>query len=233
MARPSKYNQQRRERLFNALRTGCSRRTATISAGISEDTLARWMRHNADFADAKVEEDSGQAVELGPGENFVVIAIVFRVGGTAVDATEIAAVSDRNSEVGDLAAETVVKGHLGLPKLDASTEKTDSKGLKQNRPNPALESSASRKSTDFRRNRSFPIAGGVGVSTLTLSPRVLGTSPLRPWVGSPLGRGGRSYSDSVRSPGRRCNATTWSTQPAGGVRDCDKVLRTPSTSTQS
>jgi hypothetical protein len=52
-----------------------------------------------------------------------VIAIVFRVGGTAIDATEIAAVGDRDAEVGDLAAETVVKGHLGWPMLDAFAEK--------------------------------------------------------------------------------------------------------------
>ena len=167
----------------------------------------RFAAGNANFADAKVEEDSGQTVELGPGENFVVIAIVFRVGGTAVDATEIAAVSDRNSEVGDLAAETVVKGHFGWPKLDASAEKTDSQALKQNRPNPALESGASRKSTRFRRNRSFPSAGGASVSTRTLSPEIARDVAPAPWVGSPF-RSRRSELQrqcTLSGPQAQCN----------------------------
>lgn len=60
MARPTKYNAVRRERLLNALRLGCTRKTATLTAGISEDTFARWMRNNADFAEAiaRAEHDA-------------------------------------------------------------------------------------------------------------------------------------------------------------------------------
>src|SRR5215472_7102038 len=71
----------------------------------------RFTAGDADFANPKAEEDFGEAVEFRPGEDFVVVAIVFRVGGAAVDAAKITAIRDRNAQVGDLAAETVVKGH--------------------------------------------------------------------------------------------------------------------------
>src|SRR6266581_2979698 len=74
---------------------------------------------DANFADAQAEEDLSQTVEFGPGENFVVIAVVFRVGGAAVNAAEVATVRDGNAQVGDLAAEFVVKGHGLLCLLDA------------------------------------------------------------------------------------------------------------------
>ncbi len=92
------------------------------AGNVAFDTVAdqRLATSDANLADAKVKEDCRQAVKLVPGEDFVVIAIVFRVGGTAIDTPEIAAVGDRNAEVGDLAAETVLKGNLGWPKLDAS-----------------------------------------------------------------------------------------------------------------
>ena len=40
------------------------------------------------------------------------VAIIFRIGGAAVDAAEIAAIRDRDAQVGDLPAEFVVKGHV-------------------------------------------------------------------------------------------------------------------------
>src|SRR5437763_12910758 len=43
-------------------------------------------------------------------------------------------------------------------------------GSKTRLPDPVLESGAHRKSTHFRRGRSFPSTGGLGVSALTLSP---------------------------------------------------------------
>src|SRR5260370_12843788 len=75
---------------------------------------------DADFADAKAEKDLGETVELGPGENFVVIAVVFRVSRAAVDTAKIAAVRDGDAQVGDLAAEFVVKGHGPCCLLDAA-----------------------------------------------------------------------------------------------------------------
>ncbi len=59
-------------------------------------------------------------VQLRPGKNFVVVAVIFRIGGTAIDAAEIAAVRDRNAQVSDLPAEFVVKGHGTLFWLDAT-----------------------------------------------------------------------------------------------------------------
>jgi hypothetical protein len=40
-----------------------------------------------------------------------VVAIIFRVSRTAIDAPEVAAVGYRNTQVGNLAPEFVVKGH--------------------------------------------------------------------------------------------------------------------------
>src|SRR5207245_952437 len=71
----------------------------------------RFAAGNADFANAKAEEDRGKPVEFWPGENFVMIAVVFRVGRAAVDAPEVAAIRDGDAQVSDLAAEFVVKGH--------------------------------------------------------------------------------------------------------------------------
>jgi ribonuclease D len=48
-----------------------------------------------------------------------VITVVFRVGRAAVDAPEVAAIRDGDAQVGDLAAEFVVKDHGLLHLLDA------------------------------------------------------------------------------------------------------------------
>jgi hypothetical protein len=39
------------------------------------------------------------------------VAVILRIGGAAIDAAEVAAVRDRNTQVSDLPAEFVVKGH--------------------------------------------------------------------------------------------------------------------------
>src|SRR6266436_4111972 len=80
---------------------------------------------DADFADAEAQEDFSETVQLGPRENFVVVAVVFGVGGAAVDATEIAAVRDGDAQVGDLAAEFVVKARHGSWFLDAAPNSLD------------------------------------------------------------------------------------------------------------
>ena len=46
------------------------------------------------------------------------IAIIFRVGGAAVHATEIAAIRDRDAQVGDLPSEFVVKRHVFKIRID-------------------------------------------------------------------------------------------------------------------
>jgi hypothetical protein len=39
------------------------------------------------------------------------LLVIFRIGGTAIDASEVTAVSNRNSQVGDLPAEFVLQCH--------------------------------------------------------------------------------------------------------------------------
>ena len=67
---------------------------------------------HAHFFDAERFEHAREAIELRPGQDFVMLAIIFRVGGAAVHATEIAAIGDRDAQVGDLPAEFVVKRHV-------------------------------------------------------------------------------------------------------------------------
>src|SRR5258708_33224828 len=66
---------------------------------------------HADFANAKTKEDLTQALELSPAQEFIFRAVLFGVGRTAVDAAEVAAVGDRNPQVGDRTIELVVQGH--------------------------------------------------------------------------------------------------------------------------
>jgi hypothetical protein len=54
-----------------------------------------------------------------------VIAIVFRIRGAAVHATEIATIRDRDTQIGDLSSELVVKRHVY------------SRPLKSKKPDPA------------------------------------------------------------------------------------------------
>jgi hypothetical protein len=44
-----------------------------------------------------------------------VLLIVFGIGGAAVDTPKIATVGDRNSEIGDLAAEFILQRHFRSP----------------------------------------------------------------------------------------------------------------------
>ena len=50
MSRPSKYTPERAERVFQAIRSGCTRRAAASHAGIDDATLYRWMDRYASFA---------------------------------------------------------------------------------------------------------------------------------------------------------------------------------------
>src|SRR6266849_9396473 len=79
----------------------------------------RFTPGDANLADAEAQENASEAVKLRPGEDFAVIAIIFRVGGAAIHAPEIAAIRDGDAKVGYLAAEFIVKGHVsgaGSPK---------------------------------------------------------------------------------------------------------------------
>ena len=124
---------------------------------------------DADLANAEMQEDASEAVELGPGEDFIVVAIVFRVGGAAVDAAEIAAVRDGDAQVGDLPAEFVVKGH-GLPQyFDAAPRVSGARSLENKTARSMAWNRAQTKKYIFSSVAPFQ-AGGLGVSTQTLSP---------------------------------------------------------------
>src|SRR5262245_35285973 len=62
MARPTKYTPERRQRLCDALAAGNTRRAACAVAGISDETLARWLGRYVDFVEAvqKAEGDAEQ-----------------------------------------------------------------------------------------------------------------------------------------------------------------------------
>jgi hypothetical protein len=59
VSRPPKYNEQRAERVLEAIRAGATRRAAAGHAGVSPDTLERWQRRYAGFADSltRAEDD--------------------------------------------------------------------------------------------------------------------------------------------------------------------------------
>jgi hypothetical protein len=58
--RPTKYSDDVVKRITDALRGGNTRRASCAAGGISQDTLAVWLRDNPDFADA-VEKAEGEA----------------------------------------------------------------------------------------------------------------------------------------------------------------------------
>jgi hypothetical protein len=78
------------------------------------------------------------------------VAVILRIGGAAIDAAEVAAVRDRNTQVSDLPAEFVVKGHGTYFWLARPPEFLLSAPAKTKRPDPAAWNRAQRKYTDFR-----------------------------------------------------------------------------------
>src|SRR5882724_4062932 len=142
------------------------KRGAVIVDAVADEWLTAG---DANFANAEMQEDASEAVELGPGEDFIVVAIVFRVGGAAVDAAEIAAVRDGDAQVGDLPAEFVVKGH-GLPQyFDAAPRVSGARSLENKTARSMAWNRAQTKKYIFSSVAPFQ-AGGLGVSTQTLSP---------------------------------------------------------------
>src|SRR5260221_6215565 len=86
-----------------------------VQEGFRTRANQRFAAGDAHFLDAKTHKDARQAFELWPGQNLIVLAVIFGVGGAAIDAAEVAAVGDRDAEVGDLASELVVKRHQRGP----------------------------------------------------------------------------------------------------------------------
>jgi hypothetical protein len=50
MSRPPKFNDDRAERVLEAIRAGATRRAAAGHAGVDHATLYRWLERNATFA---------------------------------------------------------------------------------------------------------------------------------------------------------------------------------------
>lgn len=61
---PTKQTDDRAKRIVDALRAGNSRRAACASAGISDETLARWLEHSVDFAEAVMRAEADSELEL-------------------------------------------------------------------------------------------------------------------------------------------------------------------------
>ena len=58
--RPTKYTPATVAKLTDALRGGNTRRASCAAAGISQETLARWLAENVDFRDS-IEKAEGEA----------------------------------------------------------------------------------------------------------------------------------------------------------------------------
>ena len=50
--RPDKYTPERVERIITAIRMGATQRLAAAYAGVDDDTVIRWRKRHAEFADA-------------------------------------------------------------------------------------------------------------------------------------------------------------------------------------
>jgi hypothetical protein len=79
MARPTKFDAEAEQRILMALRAGNTRKAASGYGRVDQDTLERWMKRYADFADR---------VKLAEAEAYVT---VFTRLIAAVQAGEIAA----------------------------------------------------------------------------------------------------------------------------------------------
>src|SRR5215468_8727309 len=120
---------------------------------------------DAHLLNAKVNKNARQAFEFAPGKNLLVLAVVFRVSGTAIDTPEITAVGDRDSQIGNLAPELVMKSHW----LAQKQKTRFAQGIGLQHGNPRISGGT----------RSFPSTGGTGVSTRTLGRPQPAASPRR------------------------------------------------------
>src|ERR1700730_4529553 len=72
----------------------------------------RFATGNPHFPDAQCLENTCQTIKLRPRQNFIVIAIIFRIRRAAVHAAEIATIRDGDTQIGDLPSELVLKRHV-------------------------------------------------------------------------------------------------------------------------
>src|SRR5713101_8311898 len=121
---------------------------------------------HADLANAKTQEDFPQTLEFRPAQEFVLGAVLFGVGRAAVDAAEVAAVGDRNPQVGDGTIELVVQGHIRSAYLNACVRTAVRFSLKNQSPTPRLELGACTAAAPFSRGKCDLLSkrGGPSVS---------------------------------------------------------------------
>src|SRR5579859_2153806 len=122
-------------------------RNVILDAGADQ----RFAASDANLANAEAQKNVREPVQFGPGKNFVMVAVILGIGGAAVHAAEVAAVRDRDAQVGDLPTEFVVKGHGTFFCLD-TTARIPSSFTRKNKiaRSNSLESGAQRKYIDFR-----------------------------------------------------------------------------------
>lgn len=85
MGRPSKFTEPVRQRILEALRIGCSRRTAAALAGIGEATLRRWLDRGAKETQGGWAEFAQQVAEAEAEPNARALGIVYREMETRPD----------------------------------------------------------------------------------------------------------------------------------------------------
>jgi len=62
MPRQTKYTPERARRFLDAIKVGSTQRLAASFAGVDEDTIIRWRKRFAEFADAIKEAEGGAVV---------------------------------------------------------------------------------------------------------------------------------------------------------------------------
>jgi hypothetical protein len=72
----------------------------------------RFSTGHSYFPDSEIVKHPSQPLEFCPRQNLVVFLVIFRIGRTAINATEITPVRDGNSQIGNLSAEFVLQSHF-------------------------------------------------------------------------------------------------------------------------
>src|SRR5208337_5024481 len=87
---------------------------------VHDSRTQQWFAsRNANFADAQPRQNPAEPQELIPAQQFTVRKIVLRIGGLAVNATEVAPVRHRNAKVVDVTPELVFQHYQCKPAPDS------------------------------------------------------------------------------------------------------------------
>ena len=64
MGRPTKYDTAKAEKIATLLRSGCTRRDAAGSVGVTDDTLLNWLKRYSDFSELVASAEAFAAVKM-------------------------------------------------------------------------------------------------------------------------------------------------------------------------